>query len=328
MDLKTYGPWALVAGASEGLGAAWAEALAKRGFSLVLFARRKEKLDAFAETLRKKYSVEIIPRAVDTADWDATKKIVEEIFNSKGGVLAADNLPHTEASLPRPPTPQPQGSAATPQAVDIGVFVYNAAFAPVGIFTDVAETDLAKAAAVNVRAPLLLSRLVAEKMLARNAADSAEKNGMANKKGAAKKRGAIILMSSLAGSQGSPRLATYAATKSFNAILAEGLWAELKPAGIDVLACMAGAVLTPGYGRTQEAAAPGTLPPEKVVEAAFKALGKKPVVVPGILNKIGRFFLMRLVPRSLAVKMMAANTKTLALHPEQQQNANKRVLFS
>jgi short-subunit dehydrogenase len=40
-----YGPWAIVAGASEGLGAAFAEELAKRGLNLILIARRLEKLE-------------------------------------------------------------------------------------------------------------------------------------------------------------------------------------------------------------------------------------------------------------------------------------------
>ena len=38
--VRRYGSWAVVAGASEGLGAAWAEALAARGLNLALFARR------------------------------------------------------------------------------------------------------------------------------------------------------------------------------------------------------------------------------------------------------------------------------------------------
>ena len=42
------------------------------------------------------------------------------------------------------------------------------------------------------------------------------------------KRGGIVLMSSLAGNQGSGFLATYAASKAFNRILAESLWFEWK----------------------------------------------------------------------------------------------------
>ena len=53
-----YGSWAMVAGASEGLGAAFAEALAKRGLNLILLARRIEKLEDLASSL-KKYNIEI-----------------------------------------------------------------------------------------------------------------------------------------------------------------------------------------------------------------------------------------------------------------------------
>ena len=178
---STYGPWALVAGASEGLGAAYAEALAKRGLDLILIARRQEKLDALAENLIKKYSIK------DT--------------------LAQVNLP-------------------------IGLLVYNAAYAPIGEFESIAADDLAKVVDVNIKAPLLLSKFVSKQMIER-------------------KRGGIILMSSLAGSQGSPKLVTYAASKAFNAILAEGLWSELKEHGVDVLASIAGAIITPGYQQAQ-----------------------------------------------------------------------------
>lgn len=48
---QRYGPWGLVAGASEGIGAAFATALARRGLDLVLVARRPEPLNALANRL-------------------------------------------------------------------------------------------------------------------------------------------------------------------------------------------------------------------------------------------------------------------------------------
>jgi short-subunit dehydrogenase len=58
-------------------------------------------------------------------------------------------------------------------------------------------------------------------------------------------RGGLIVMSSLAGQQGSPGLSAYAATKAFGAILAEGLWGEAREHGVDVVTCVPGAVSTP-----------------------------------------------------------------------------------
>jgi Short-chain dehydrogenases of various substrate specificities len=172
--------------------------------------------------------------------------------------------------------------------------VYDAAYAPIGRFDDVTDEQLARAAAVNVRAPLLLTKLLSAPMIARG-------------------RGGIVLMSSLAGSQGSPNIAAYAATKAFNAILAEGLWKELKPRGVDVIACMAGAILTPGYQQAEGSKpAPGTLAPEVVAERTLNALGRGPIVIPGAVNKLGRFVLTRLLSRRAAIAIMSKNTGGLS----------------
>jgi len=178
--------------------------------------------------------------------------------------------------------------------VQIGLLVYNAAFAPIGLFKNTSEDHLALSTAVNVKAPLLLTKLLSESMIQR-------------------KKGGIVLMSSMAGAQGSPNLVAYAATKSFNIILAEGLWKELKPQGIDVLTCCAGAILTPGYKQAEKTKqAIGTMEASKVAEQTLDALGKGPVIIPGAINKIGHFMLTRLLSRKTAINIMSKNTGGLS----------------
>lgn len=62
------GRWVLVTGASAGIGAATARALAAEGSNLVIMARRKERLDALADELASKHAVEVVPVALDVAD--------------------------------------------------------------------------------------------------------------------------------------------------------------------------------------------------------------------------------------------------------------------
>ena len=249
-----YGEWALVAGASEGLGASFAECLAERGLDLVLIARRESLLDDLAAGLRDRYGVEVRPIAMDLARPDL-----------------ADALAAATADL------------------DLGVFVYNAAFVPVGRFVDADVDALERAVDVNVRAPVVVLHTLLPGL---------ERRG----------RGAVILMSSLAGLQGTPRVAAYAATKAFNTILAEGLWQELREQGIDVIACCAGAVETPGYQRSGKGRVPGMLAPDDVARRTLDALGKGPRVVPGLVNRLVAVLLTRLLPRKAAIRLMARNT--------------------
>ena len=68
---------------------------------------------------------------------------------------------------------------------------------------------------------------------------------------AARGRGGIVLMSSMSGNFGSEQLAVYAATKAFDLVLADALWAELRPLGVDVLAVQPGSTRTPGWQSSQ-----------------------------------------------------------------------------
>jgi uncharacterized protein len=67
MAINFEGGTALITGASSGLGAEFAKALAGRGSDLVLLARRGELLDAQAEILRKEFGVNVTPIATDLA---------------------------------------------------------------------------------------------------------------------------------------------------------------------------------------------------------------------------------------------------------------------
>jgi len=62
---ERYGPWALVAGASEGIGASYARQLAQRGLNLALLARRSEPLDALARELRDEHGVTVRAGSID-----------------------------------------------------------------------------------------------------------------------------------------------------------------------------------------------------------------------------------------------------------------------
>ena len=111
--------------------------------------------------------------------------------------------------------------------LDVGMVVANAAAAPIGPFLATTLADKQRAIAVNCSAPMRLCDHYAPRLVRRGA-------------------GAIVVMSSLAALQGQALVGTYAATKAFDLVLAESLWAELGEHGVDVLAVCPGPTRTPG----------------------------------------------------------------------------------
>ena len=168
----------------------------------------------------------------------------------------------------------------------------NAAYAPVGPFLGLDGEQELRVLRVNCEGPVRLARLYLPPMIER-------------------RRGGLVVVSSVAGLHGLPQVALYAGTKAFGRVLAEGLWAELRPHGVDVLACIAGAVRTPGWNRSGMRTAPGILPAARVAAETYDRLGRGPAVVPGRLTRAATTA-MRLLPRRAAVTLMARASRDLS----------------
>jgi short-subunit dehydrogenase len=84
---ERYGRWAIVAGASEGVGASAAEELAARGLDLLLIARSEPRLNASAAEIRSRHTVEVRTLALDLTAPDATQRILAATAGLEVGLL-------------------------------------------------------------------------------------------------------------------------------------------------------------------------------------------------------------------------------------------------
>lgn len=256
-----YGPYALVAGASEGLGAEFCRTLAARGLNVALVARRPEPLEQLASELRGA-GVEARVFAADL-----------------GRAEHLDALVRDTATL------------------DVGLVVCNAALAPIGEFLERPADEHRALLDVNCRAALELAHAFGQRLVARG-------------------RGGLVFMSSLASLQGTALTAHYSASKAYLRVLAEGLWEELGPRGVDVTCCLAGPTQTPTWDRGGAKPVglfklPRVQPASEVVDATLRALGRAPVVVPGAMNRAVDFLMRRVLPTSTAVRLVSGTTRKM-----------------
>jgi short-subunit dehydrogenase len=120
---ERYGPWALIAGASDGIGEAFARGIAERGVNVLLLARREELLSHLAEQIRAEHGVDARPLVAD--------------------LTAADLDARVEAGT---------------RGLEVGLLVYNAgAVHGVGAFHEQPLEHAQKLVALNCTGPLLLT---------------------------------------------------------------------------------------------------------------------------------------------------------------------------
>ncbi len=100
------GSWALVTGASAGMGRAIAQALAARGVNLLLNARREDRLLALREELYGKHGVRVEPLAFDIRDL----KQCESALKGKADLVSEVSILVNNAGLGRGAGPMYEGS--------------------------------------------------------------------------------------------------------------------------------------------------------------------------------------------------------------------------
>jgi short-subunit dehydrogenase len=225
-----YGPWALVAGASDGLGAAFARRLAERGVNVVLLARRQSLLDRVAAEIESRVQTRTL--AVDLAQPGATAAISEATSDLEIGFLVycAGADPNYEPFLANP----------------IGA----------------AEAMVHR----NCIVPMQLCHHFAPAMVKRGS-------------------GGIVIFGSGAGLAGGANMVAYGASKAFDMVFAEALWAELHDKGVDVLGLILGKTDTPalrelehsrGQIASPDEAPPGAATVDEVIAEAFENLTNGP----------------------------------------------------
>ena len=225
------GSTALVTGASSGIGRAVAVDMARAGAQVVGLGRDMRSLRSLAETSG------ITVLQVDLASVDELQHFVEE-------------------TLPGLPP--------------VDILVNCAGSGHFGPLADHSAEDIDRLLAVNVRAPVALTRAVLPGMRER-------------------RRGRVVNVASIAGRLGVPNETVYSATKSALAVFSRALNTELAGAGVGVTVVTLGVVQTAFFerrGAPYDRGWPRPMPPERVARAIVRAIthNRYEVVIPGWLR--------------------------------------------
>lgn len=246
--LEQLGTWAVVTGASSGIGRGIALRLARHGRNVVLVGRDPEALREVAAAVER--------------------------LGSRTLVVALD--------LAAPGAPQQLDEVTA--ALDPGLLVNCAGFGSGGDLMDSRLDHETAMVDVNCRAVLELTHRFGRRFVER-------------------KRGAIVLASSIVAFQGVARSANYAATKAYVQSLGEALARELAPQGVQVLTAIPGPTAS-GFAKRAGMNMGATDGAERVADDIVAALiARRTRVVPGRVGKL-LFYSLMTAPRRLRVLIM------------------------
>lgn len=259
--------WALITGASSGIGRDMSRYLYKLGYNLILVARDENKMLELKEELEKyEGSNENIKETstYQNSDYKTTKKMIN--------VISADLSNKEECFKLYEKTKE----------FDIDILVNNAGF---GIFGEFSKTDLGieiNLINTNITAVHILTKLYLQDMIKKN-------------------KGHILNVASIAGMEPGPLMAAYYASKAYVIRLSRAINKELRKDKSNVKI----SILCPGPTNTNFNNVANvvfkspSMSSEKVAKYGIdKTLQGKLIIVPGILNKSVRLF-SKIVPDSI-----------------------------
>lgn len=127
-----YGDWALITGASSGIGEAFARSLASDGINVILVARRKEKLEKIAREIEARFGIETLVLLQDLTEEDFLEKLIHKVGDKK-----------------------------------VGLLINNAGFGSIGLYTNNNAEQEANMVKLHCLAPTILTHHFARLMIAR-----------------------------------------------------------------------------------------------------------------------------------------------------------------
>ncbi len=273
MKKERIGRWAVITGASSGIGAEFARQLWARGYDLLLVARRMERM----ETLKK----ELFGSEKDSTNHDKERNIL---------TLSADlsDIHGVDALIRKVEELQEEEKSS-----DVGVWINCAGFGAAGPFTEIEterEVDMIR---VNVTGLHILTKAALHIMERQN-------------------YGQILNVASSAGLfPGGPYMATYYATKAYVVSLTRAIAQELKEgtSNIYIGALCPGPVNTEFNDVANVKFALTGITPQNCVQYALKGMDRrKTILVPTISLKAATFF-SKLLPAGFILPMVGHQQK-------------------